>query len=183
MKTKVFRNIWEHGCRWWTILSIIIAYVLLKQGYIGFQGSPVSPFSSPFRLLVMSSLPPSWESWFNRLMILAMDLATFCSILSTMGPQCHYLVYVLPLRNLPLHGSPLPSNLIEVLVVLTTLLKMVGNSASSLVDSLIGLDWIASKHAASSLLERLFLNNYILMYITGGICKSVTFCDGAWDTV
>ena len=95
----------------------------------------------------------------------------------------YYLVYVLPLRNLPLHGSPLPSNLIEVLVVLTTLLKMVGNSASSLVDSLIGLDWIASKHAASSLLERLFLNNYILMYITGGICKSVTFCDGAWDTV
>ena len=40
------------------IFSIIIAYVLLKQGYIGFLGNPVSPFaspfSSPFRVLVMS---------------------------------------------------------------------------------------------------------------------------------
>ena len=42
------------------IFSIIIAYVPLKQGYISFQGSPVSlfvsPFSSPFHVLVMSNL-------------------------------------------------------------------------------------------------------------------------------
>ena len=39
------------------IFSIIITYVLLKQGYIGFLGNPVSPFassfSSPFRISVM----------------------------------------------------------------------------------------------------------------------------------
>ena len=42
------------------VLSVIIAYVLLKQGCIGFLGSPVSPFaspfSSPFHVLVTSIL-------------------------------------------------------------------------------------------------------------------------------
>jgi len=45
------------------IFSVIIAYVLLKQGYVGFQGNPVSPFaspfSSPFRVLVMSLIQHS----------------------------------------------------------------------------------------------------------------------------
>ena len=40
------------------IFNIIIAYVLLKQGYIGFLSNPLSPFasmfSSPFCILVMS---------------------------------------------------------------------------------------------------------------------------------